>query len=107
MDLSHTPLNRLLCAEPLEGRWLLSGTAAATAAAPADTTAPVVDVLELEQEEDEGDDGDSEIAASQLPPAVLDVFRSRFPGAHITEAEVEDEDEGIQYGVTAEHAGRT
>jgi len=106
MDLSHADWNRLLCAEPLEGRWFLSAPADVSTAAAADDTG-TAEILVVEREEDEDEDGDRRIAESQLPSAVAEAFEVRFPGADITAAEVEEEDEGTQYGVTAEHDGGT
>jgi hypothetical protein len=104
MDLSNKPLDRWLCAEPLEGRWLLSG-GAALAQFPGDHIGrgPLA-VLEFEVAEEEPDE-DVEIEPDELPAAVLDAFNAAFPDADISEAAREIEEGQVEYDVNAEVAG--
>jgi hypothetical protein len=92
MDLwSRTP-SRLLCTEPLEGRWLLSGLAA-----------------DADDDADDNRDGDGDVqsATSALPAAVLAAITARFPNARLLEAEIDDDDGEPVYEVLADHDGRT
>ena len=99
MDLSNKPpLMRVLCAEPLEGRWLLSGAPPSSSAT---TPAIVVTVLEPFEEEDEEEETDQIIAEADLPAEVLAEFKAQFVNAQIKEVEREDEEEGLQYGIDA------
>lgn len=104
MELWKHPMNRLLCAEPLEGRWLLS--IAAPSVNGVAREADVVEVVEDPEIDDEEED-DSEIDPSQLPAAVLAAMNNRFPGATIDEAELEEEDGDVEYGITATVGGKT
>jgi hypothetical protein len=97
MDPSTKPeptlrLDRLLCAERLEARWLLNGAALPADPAGAGGEEPAVQVLENQREEDEGDDGDTLISSSELPPEVLAAFEAALPNATVNEAERETED---------------
>jgi hypothetical protein len=96
-NLMHPPTGRrtrLLCTEPLEGRWLLSALGSALS--------PDAD---LDGGDDEGDDG-ARVATHQLPAPVLASLYARFPGAKLVEAELTSEDGRRVYEVTAEFAGR-
>jgi hypothetical protein len=107
MDPSIKPLMRVLCAEPLEGRWLLSAAAQPSPAQPDAPPTVTVTLGEFEQVGTEEEDGDVAISPSQLPTNVLDAFNARFGGATIEEVELEEDDErGTEYGITAEHGGR-
>jgi uncharacterized membrane protein YkoI len=113
---------RLLCAEPLESRRLLSGLASASpgvpsdiyeqpigaaVAAPAASTASVtprshvVEVLEIESADDDEDDDDVEVSLAQLPREVLAALQTRFPGAKLVEAEFSVEDGDPEFEVAA------
>src|SRR5687768_7117992 len=84
MEFWNNPRNRLLCAEPLEHRRLLSG------AAPADAA------------EGDEDSGDREIETSDLPRQVIDALQVRFPDVELLEAELTDDDGDALYEVGAE-----
>jgi len=106
MDLSpKSP--RCLCAEPLEGRWLLSGAAAAD---PSDTDAvpgSAVTVTDREQITEDEEETEVEIPLAQVPANVLAAFGAEFPDATIEEVELEEDDErGIEYGISAIDGGR-
>ena len=98
-------LDRLLCAEPLERRWLLSGASPPVAAA-ADASGAAVTVEVLEDLPDDERDGDVEISPDQLPQVIVAALNARFPGATLTAAEMESDDDQTEYGVTAQHDGR-
>jgi hypothetical protein len=105
MDLSNKPLIRVLCAEPLEGRWLLSGSAPASASEPASTPTYDLDVPEEVSEDEEEEEGEVIIKESDLPTNVLAAFRAEFADAKIDVVELEEDDErGSEYGITAETA---
>jgi hypothetical protein len=102
MDLSNKPLDRWLCSEPLESRWLLS---AGPPSFPGDHVEPAAVVeLELEVAEEEPDE-DVEISPADLPAAVLAAFNAAFPDAEISEAEREVDDGRTEYDVNAEVDG--
>src|SRR5687768_3034578 len=106
MDLSNKPLTRVLCAEPLEGRWLLSGSANSSevAAAPA----PGVTIEEEFEQDEEEEEGETEILESDLPAPVLAAFQAAFSSATISTVEREEEDGEVEYGITAtKDNGRT
>ena len=105
MDLSNKPLTRVLCAEPLEGRWLLSGSPPTSASEPASTsTYDLVDTEEISEDEEE-EEGEVVISESDLPAHVLAAFRAEFADATIYVVELEEDDErGSEYGITAETA---
>src|SRR5687767_7944381 len=107
MNLGNKPANRLLCAELLERRWLLSagGAAGANADAALAAIGGRVQLIEREQEIEEEEE-EVEIEPSALPAKILAAFNERFPGAEILEAEVEEED-GTEYGVNALFNGQT
>src|SRR5688572_2877369 len=101
MHFANRPQDRLLCTEPLEARWLLSGLAL--------PAAPYVDgpvlVMELEVESDDDDEGDVEVAPSELPEQVVAALDGRFPGAKVLEADFSVEHGKPEYGVTARFSG--
>ncbi|MEO6437521.1 MAG: hypothetical protein ABIP55_17385 [Tepidisphaeraceae bacterium] len=110
--MSNSLPNRLLCAEPLEGRWLLSAPTPSVTdsiASPAGTRqGETVQVLTVEQADDV--ESDVAIAPSQLPEKVIAAFTARFRQAKLIEAELkEDEPTGggdRHYGIRAELNGR-
>src|SRR5688572_1935582 len=104
MELWNRPLNRLLCAEALEGRWLLSAAAPSNSAGIVGNSPPVEVVGEVEP--DDGDEDDAEIDASELPARVVTALNARFPGASIEEAEMDEEDGQTEYSVTAVFGGK-
>jgi hypothetical protein len=69
----------LLCAEPLEGRWLLSAPAS-------EPSAPV---------------------PLRLPAEIATSLQARYPGARVVRAELTTEDDEREYDVTADYKGRT
>ena len=90
--LSNRPLNRLLCAERLEGRWLLSGSRAIEDhRSPPHAHQPTFS-RSARSSRTRQTRTKVEIDASDLPASVLAAFNEQFPGAEIDEAEVEDED---------------
>src|SRR5688572_13492435 len=103
MDLSNKPLTRVLCAEPLEGRWLLSGSAPSSASEPASTPTYDLDVPEEVSEDEEEEEGEIIIKESDLPADILAAFRGEFADATIDVVALEEDDErGTEYGITAE-----
>ncbi len=55
---------------------------------------------------DDKDKKDAKIAPDKLPKAVLDSIKGRFPGADITSAEKEIEDNQVVYDIELKHKGR-
>jgi len=104
MELWNRPLTRMLCAEALEGRWLLSAAAPSNASGAPFDSGDVQIVGEIEP--DDGDEDDAQIDVSQLPAGVLAALHERFPGAQVLEAELEEEDGETEYGVTASVNGQ-
>src|SRR5687768_9932175 len=105
MALSNKPLDRLLCAESLEGRWLLSGVGPPWSVGYYAAGGGAVAVLEFGPADNEPDE-DVEIAASELPAKVLAAFMAQFPDAEISDAQREIEDGQIEFDVNAEVDGR-
>src|SRR2546423_6376132 len=97
MDPVKRPRLRLLAAEPLEGRWLLSGIGPA----PADVGG--IEVVEIGAVAD--DRGvNIPLAPSRLSEKVVAALDARFPGAKVLAAEYSVEDG--EFGLTAELNGR-
>lgn len=117
MHVWNSPQNRLLCAESLEDRKLLSGdpsigghdvTDRAAESAPAIALRPSdgrVSVIEIGWETDDDDDSVA-VAPQQLPKAVRAALEAQFPGARVIEAEYSEEDIGPEFGITARFSGR-
>jgi hypothetical protein len=55
---------------------------------------------------DDKDKKDAKIAPDKLPKAVLDAIKGRLPGAEITSAEKEIEDNVVVYDIELKHQGR-
>jgi hypothetical protein len=96
MHFWNQPTLRLLCAEPLEGRWLLSGIEPPVALFYA---AEAVEVLEQDFGSD--DDTDVPIRVGALPQAVVAALESRYPDSEPIEAARSIEDGVLEYDVTA------
>ena len=101
MDLWNASRDRLLCAEPLEGRWLLSGIAV--------SSSPYVDggvhVIGIEEEIDDGEDVD--VAPTDLPHRVRTALEQEFPGARLLEADFSVDEGEAEYSVAARLDGRS
>src|SRR5687768_5637452 len=95
MDLWNSRPCRLLCAEPLEGRWLLSGLAAPSVGDAEDSNAS------------DGDAPAATLEPLELPDQVAAALQARFPGARLVEAELDTEDGAAAFYVTAEFDGET
>src|SRR5436309_2190066 len=93
LDLRKRPESRLLCAEPLEGRRLLSAAAYAAALSPSPTA--------------DGGDADVVVAPADLPAQVVAALRARFPGAQPAASDLTVSGEQLVYDVTAHLGGRT
>ncbi len=89
MRLWNSPSNRLLCAEALESRWLL------TAVVPTDAA----DDFEFELEDA------VHVAISDLPAKVMSAVDARFPGAKLVSAERSNVDGNQEFDVAAEFKG--
>ncbi len=111
MNARNRPLGELLCAEPLEGRWLLSATEVATGFSPQALavlyarTSSRVQVVEIGSAADDG--GDRLIAVADLPQQIVDGLQVAFPGAKILSVDYSFEDGRPEYGVAARFSGRT
>jgi hypothetical protein len=55
---------------------------------------------------DDKDKKDAKISPDKLPKAVLDSIKARFPGADITSAEKEIEDNQVMFDIELKHQGR-
>ena len=88
-DLPKARHGRTLCAEPLEGRWLLS--------APARDAPPPTKPV----------DADRPIPLSELPNEVTAALLAMFPGARPVDADVTIRDGDRQYDVGAEYEGHS
>jgi hypothetical protein len=99
--------NRLLCAEPLESRWLLSALPLPAAAQFFATMAngPMA-VVELGPAAND-DATDVQVAPTALPPGIRASLAARFPGARLVDASLSLEGSAIEYSVDVRSGGRT
>jgi hypothetical protein len=93
------------CAEPLEGRRLLSAPAS-RALPDVNAGAGGMHIISLALADDEHDDNEVSVAPSELPGEVAAALDARFPGARVIDAAFNTEDGGPEYGVSAVFNGR-
>lgn len=109
-EMGDGRLRRVLRAEPLERRWLLSGAPASTDVGPepGEAAAPAVEVLELAPADDDEIDEDERVEYDDLPGAVRAALNARFPGAPVREVTVGEEDDGtLEYDAVIDQGDAT